>query len=308
MAVAAAWMPMFRTLSLLLLLVAPSVGCVKKIAVNAMADALSSGSGGAFTQDDDLEFVGQALPFTLKTMETLHASAPKHDGLDLALASGFTQYAVVYLLWPAEQVKAKDLDAYEHGVDRGRNMLRRARDYGLAGLDLRHPGFGSTIVNATDTTLAATTAADVPFLYWTSASWLARISVSKEDPDAIGELPVAVAMAKRAQALDEGWSAGAIPELLIQVEPSLPLPGGPERARAQYEKALALSGGKRASVYVALAESVSIPGQNRAEFLDLLGKALAIDANADKDNQLANLYAQEQARFLLSRVDDLFVE
>ena len=41
-------------------------GCsIKQIALNAVADELSGGTGGSFTQDEDLQFVGDALPFAL---------------------------------------------------------------------------------------------------------------------------------------------------------------------------------------------------------------------------------------------------
>jgi predicted anti-sigma-YlaC factor YlaD len=301
---------MIRALPLLALvaLLPLSTGCINRLAMNAMADALSSSSGGAFTQDDDLQLVGDALPFTLKTMETIHTSVPEHEGLVLSLASGFTQYAMVYAVWPAEQQKYTDLDAYERGLERGRRLLARARRYGFEGLELAHGGFKEAFQADADAALAPLTAKDVPLLYWAGAATLARISISKTDPEAIGELPGAAAMIHRALALDPTWGEGSIHELLVQLEPSLPLPGGNDRARTHYAEALRLSGGKRASVYVGLATSISLPAQDKAEFTSLLDQALAIDAAADPANQLANLYAQEQARFLLSRVDDLFLE
>lgn len=292
----------------LLLLTLALTGCVKKLAINAMADALSGTTGGAFTQDDDLELVGDALPFALKLMESVHEQAPRHEPLTLTLASGFTQYAVVYLLWPADQVKATDFDAYEHLQSRGRNLLRRARGYGLQGLELAHPGITTTLIEAPEAALSIAEIDDVPLLYWTGAAWLAGISVSKEDPAAIGELPVAAALIQRALALDESWDKGAIHEILIQLEPSLPMPGGKQRARDHFARAIELNGGTRASTYLALATSVCVPDQNRAEFEELLGKALAIDPLAIPAEQLATTYAQEQAHFLLDRADDLFVD
>jgi len=57
-------------ISLMLLLIA--TGCsLNKMAMNAVADALSGGNGSAYTSDDDPKFVGEALPFGLKTMEVL---------------------------------------------------------------------------------------------------------------------------------------------------------------------------------------------------------------------------------------------
>jgi predicted anti-sigma-YlaC factor YlaD len=59
---------------------------------------------------------------------------------------------------------------------------------------------------------------------------------------------------------------------------------------------------------VGCAESISVKNQNKAEFTEMLEKALAIDAIQPSDQRLSNLLAQKRARWLLGRVDELFVE
>jgi predicted anti-sigma-YlaC factor YlaD len=49
-----------------------------------------------------------------------------------------------------------------------------------------------------------------------------------------------------------------------------------------------------------------VRSQNRAEFESLLKAALAVDPDAEPRYRLANLIAQERARHLLARVDELF--
>jgi hypothetical protein len=61
-----------------------------------VASTLAS-SGDVFTRDDDVELVGQAIPFGLKLYESLLDSAPKNKDLLLAACSNFTQYGVAYL-------------------------------------------------------------------------------------------------------------------------------------------------------------------------------------------------------------------
>src|SRR5437899_12743766 len=76
-----------------LVLAAVLPGCsLRSIAVNSLGNALARG-GSNFASDDDPDLVGQAIPFGLKTMEGLLLEAPRHKGLLLAAASGFTQYA-----------------------------------------------------------------------------------------------------------------------------------------------------------------------------------------------------------------------
>ena len=85
-------------------------------------------------------------------------------------------------------------------------------------------------------------------------------------------------------------------------------PGDPlERARKHFDRAMALSGGFQAGPLVALAESVSIAKQDRHEFQSLLERALAVDVNARPEYRLSNLVMQRRARWLLSRIDDLFL-
>ena len=67
-------------------------------------------------------------------------------------------------------------------------------------------------------------------------------------------------------------------------------------------------GGQQAGPLVSLAENVSVPAQNRKEFEELLKRALEIDADAKPEYRLANLVAQRRARWLLGRVDRLFVD
>src|SRR5215472_17369400 len=84
-------------------------GCsVKKFAINKLGDSLAN-SGTTFASDDDPEFVGQAVPFSLKLIEGLLAESPKHRGLLFAAASGFTQYSYAYVQQSSEQVEIEDV-------------------------------------------------------------------------------------------------------------------------------------------------------------------------------------------------------
>jgi predicted anti-sigma-YlaC factor YlaD len=59
---------------------------------------------------------------------------------------------------------------------------------------------------------------------------------------------------------------------------------------------------------VTFAAGVSVPEENRAEFQELLTKALAVDPNEDTSRRLLNLVSQRRARSLLDQIDDLFFD
>jgi hypothetical protein len=135
------------------------------------------------------------------------------------------------------------------------------------------------------------------------------MSLKINDSEVSADQSIVDAMARRALALDEAYDLGAIHDFFISWEAGRSSIGGSvEKAREHYERAVALAGGKRAWPYVDYAESISVKGQNKGEFTGMLEKALAVDAVAPSDQRLSNLLAQRRARWLLGRVDELFVE
>ena len=287
-----------------------STGCsVRRYAINKLGDALAD-TGTTFASDDDPELIRGALPFSLKLIESLLAESPRHQGLLLAAASGFTQYSYAFVQQEADEMEPRDLGEAERLRKRARRLYLRARNYGIRGLEVRHRDFASSLRQNPKQTVEQASRVDVPLLYWTAASWGAAISISKDDPELIADLPAVEALIDRALQLEESYDSGAIHGFLITYEPSRPgAKGDPyERSRGHFERALALSSGQLASPLVALAEAVSISKQDRKEFESLLGRALAIQVDAKPEWRLVNLVMQRRARWLLSRTDELFLE
>jgi predicted anti-sigma-YlaC factor YlaD len=285
-------------------------GCsVRQEALNRIGDALAEG-GSAFAADDDPELIRSAAPFSLKLIESLLAETPRHKGLLLAASRGFTQYAYAFLQQEAEETEAQDVARAAALESRARRLYRRARDYGVRGLAAERPGFERRLREEPRRAAAEIPPADVPLLYWTAASWGALIGVSKGDPDVLGELPIVEALMDRALALDEAFERGAIHTFLIGYEGVRQgVSGDPvERSRRHFARAMQLSAGKEAAPLLALAEAVSVPQQQKAEFEALLRQALQIDSAQPSDLRLANLVAQRRARWLLSRTDHLFTD
>lgn len=265
-------------------------GCsVREYAASSIGNALVSG-GDVYASDEDIELIGAATPFGLKTIESLLESAPKHRGLLLAAARGFTQYAYVFVQLPAEEAEERDV-AYAYAQqERARRLYLRARDYGLRGLKV-----------APD---------DVALLYWTGVSWMAAISLSKDSPAIVAGLPQADALIARAVALDADFDHGTLRTFLIGYEVNRPnaVPDAIQRSRAHFTRAVELSGGRQAAPYISLAESVAVARRDRGEFESLLRQALAVDPGARPEWRLANLVMQRRARRLLARADELFPE
>ncbi len=151
---------------------------VRKWAAGKVGDALAGG-GSTYASDDDPELVGEALPFALKTIEGLLEATPQHEGLLFSAASGFTQYAHVYLALQADYVEEADLARATHLRGRAMGLYRRAFEYGMRGLEVDHPGFRRALGDDERSALAGMKKDDVPLLYWTSAAWSLQISLDK---------------------------------------------------------------------------------------------------------------------------------
>jgi predicted anti-sigma-YlaC factor YlaD len=284
-------------------------GCsIKRLAINSLGNALAEGSSG-FAKDDDPELVWEAVPFGLKTVETLLDESPRHRGLLLAAASGFTQYAFGSLQQDADFVEATDLSRATHLRGRARKLHLRALGYGFRGLDLDIPGFKDALRKDTKATLARTGKRHGPLLYWTAAAWASAIGLAVNDSELSADQDLAEAMMRRALALDEAWEYGSIHDFFISWEGAHASVGGSyERARQHYDKAVALSKGLRAWPMVSYAESVAVPKQDKKAFKQELEKALAVPPGGIKEQTLTNLLAQKRARWLLGRADELFIE
>jgi predicted anti-sigma-YlaC factor YlaD len=299
-----------RWLALLLAIAVAGSGCsIKKIAVNKLGDSLASG-GTTFASDNDPDLVGEALPFSLKLMESLLAESPKHRGLLLAASSGFTQYAFVYVQVPAEEVAGDDLAKADALRLRARHLYVRARNYGLRDLEITHPNFEHELRQDPKAAVKEIGLKDVPIIYWTAVSWGAAISVSKDDPEMIADLPIVEALIDRALELDPDYDSGAIHNFLISYEAVRRTASGDfvPRSRKHFERAVELTRGQSASPYVALATTVSVSTQDHEEFEALLKKALAVDPDARPEWRLTNIVMQRRARWLLSQEDELFVK
>jgi predicted anti-sigma-YlaC factor YlaD len=289
-----------------LLLFAALACSPKRYALNKVAGALSdNGEGGSFSRDDDPELVRDAVPFALKTMESLADQLPDDVELRLGMARGFTQYAYAFVQQPAELGAAPDQAAA--GMARARKLYLRARSYGLDGLKLARGVTEEGLRKSPVQEAAKLQKEDVGLAYWTLAPWAAAIAADKQDLELVGDVPVIAALLDRALALDESFEQGSLHEFAITFDSARP-EGAPVPAKVHFDRAMKLAQGEKISPLVTWAQAVSGPKQDKAEYESLLKQATAFDVDQPKarKNRLANVLAQRRARYLLAHEDDVF--
>lgn len=304
--------PWTRVLALLLVPAALAGCSIKRMAASSIGSSLVSG-GGSFTSDNDPQLVKEALPFSLKLIESLLDIVPDDRNLLTAACKYFTMYGYAFVDQASDDLETSDYAAFREQKIRAKNLYLRARDYGLRGLEKSRKGFtpaakkgGEELKKA----LARTKKEDVELLYWTGMAWTAAVNRGKDDPALMVDLGSSEALIFRAYDLDPDFDFGAIHSFLITYMGGKPeaMGGSKAKAKEHFEKAVQLTGGLSAGPYVSWAETLSIGAQDKKDFRAVLKKALAIDVDKKPEWRLQNLIYQNRAKWLLSQEKELFVD
>jgi predicted anti-sigma-YlaC factor YlaD len=248
-----------------------------------------------------------AVPFSLKLIESLLAENPRHEALLLAASRGFTQYAYAFVQEDADELEDTDKVTSTAMRVRAAKLYLRARNYGLRGLEVKHPAFAERLKANPKEAVKELKKSEAPMMYWTAISWGAALSAS-HDLMMFPEIPRFEALIDRVIELDEAFDEGTVHTFMITYEMSR-LNAKPNRialAKEHFDRAMALGGGHQAGPLVAYAENVLVAQKDKTEFQSMLHQALRLDINKSPENRELNLAEQRRARWLLSRTDKLF--
>ena len=284
-------------------LTAALLGCSPQaLLVRTAADQLA---GQGRVSEDDLGLAREASAFYLKLSESVLAQAPGHLALAESVAAGFTQYAYAFVAFEADRIEGTDARAALRLRQRAARLYLRAHVHAMKALSSHNPGLRPALVGPLPRQgqdPAVLPAEQVGVAYWAAASWAAYISLSKDRPEAVADLPQAVRLASLAWQRNPAHGDGALSSLMGTLEAARP--GGSMRQAAVYfDRALADGKGRYAGAYLAKAEALSLPAGDRAGFEALLRQALLV-AEAHRD--LGNEVARERATWLLQTIDDRF--
>lgn len=299
-----------KIISIVIFLMFFSLNCVKKIALNKVADALTAEGGTVFTGDNDPLLIKDALPFSLKTYESLLSSMPENQKLLLATGRTFCMYSFAFIQSPADTLQDEFIDTQTEQLLRSKKMYLRAWSYLTEALDLRYPGFKKSFKTENyNNFILKTTEDDLDLLYWAGMSWMGAFTTDIFDMSIKVHTHKAVAMLERVLELDEQYNNGSIHDFFISYRGSMPAGSGGDKKKAleHFNRAIELSKGRRAGPYVSLATSIAVSEQDLERFKSLLEKALAIDPDADPENTLVNILSQIKARWLLRNIENYFL-
>ena len=270
--------------------------CIPKRVVVRTTAVILPDALAAMNEEGDLELAEAAAATNLKLVEGLLHADPKNRQLAALTAQGFGGYALAFV---EDDAPARAAALYLRGKEYGLRALMQDRHVAAA-------------VKGTDDAFAASLShlgqGDKDLILWTAMCWGKWIDLSRTDPAAVADLPRAEALFERLLALDEGYYYAA-PHVFLGVfygGRSKMLGGRPEEARAHFERAIELTGGRFLSARLYYAEYFARQTQDRALFETQLHAILDAPDDLLPEQRLANAVAKRKAARLLARVDEWF--
>ena len=251
--------------------------------------------------DEDLELLMHASAYHLKLSESLLQEIPNHAKLAESVARGYTQYAFVFLMDEADRIESDSLQKANQLRTRAAKILMRAQSNGLKTLNLLYPQLGTYLNNPAQRPAFKIKPEDTGLVYWTMTAWAGGISLSKDSPDVVADLPQVLRLAELAWQASPQYDQGALASMMGTLE--LAKPGGQNGIAEKYfDMAIAWRESQIAPL-ISKAENWAVATQNRSAFEQLLKQAIDLGHNK---SDLINTVMTRRARWLLDNADNLF--
>ena len=267
-------------------------GCAS--VVDKASQRLASNLTAGILAQDDVATAREGIPSWLLLVDGLIEGNPQNVGLLVAGARLYGAYSGGFIEDPA----------------RGQRLSAHAFDYAKRATCIDLPALCKTLdqpFDAFQAEVGKIGGKDVGTLYVLATTWAGRIQANSSDWKSIADIPRVQALLDRVVVLDPDYMKGE-PYMYLGVMATLrpaSLGGEPEKGKTDFEKALALSGGKNQMVRVLYAKQYARLVFDKDLHDRLLNEAIAADPHAP-GLTLINVIAQAQAKQLLESGKDFF--
>jgi hypothetical protein len=223
-------------------------GCIKQMLLDGQIEATRKAADAVDTVGD--YEVAQSAAFAgIAQFEGMHYLAKDNDDALFMLTKswgGATFGFIEDLMEQAEDSEGTDSPYFLYEQARARAGYERAFHYGVELLEHKQKGFEAAKKN--EQTMSAWLAHfdskdDAVNLFWTGYAWMSRTNVIKEDPAAVSELYIGVAMVERAVKLDDTVEHGNGHTTLGAYHARSAM-AELDEGKAHFERAIAISQGK----------------------------------------------------------------
>lgn len=266
----------------------------KKLTVGATATLLEE-VARASSKQSDLRILREGMPAYLMLIDGMIQAWPDNDRLLMAGAQSYSSFASLFV--------------EEHDKEYANSLYTRGKHYALRSLEMR--GLKDPLQRPFDEFgegLKRLGKKDVPYLFWAATCWVNWIRLNLDSMEAMSELPRVEWMMRRVLELDEGFYYGG-PHLFMGIwlasRPKI-AGGDLKKAQGHFLKALDLGQGKFLMAYVYYANYYARNMMDKDLFISTLQKVLETPADTSPDLVLLNTVAKNQAKELLSHVEEYF--
>ena len=245
------------------------------------------------------------LPLSFESQKRKIQNNPSNQLFYLNASKSRITYAYGILMEKGDRLMYSDYYKSRDYYSKSLDLFVISRNYLFNALNLKYENF---IQKMRDKEQLSFEKEDIDYIYWLSGSLAGSIQASQGDPQYLIDLPNIKWLLENAIAIDPDWQKGALSAAMMSVYLN-DLSGdknAQKTALSFFDLAEKQSNGLNASIYVTLAENYAVSKQDKKLFIELLDKAINIDVNKDKSLKQANKLSQSRAKWLKSRVDDLF--
>lgn len=288
-------------------------GCdLAAFTVNTTAPVMAK-AADHFSRESDVQLAREAAAGQLKTADGFLVSSPKNRTLIEVVTRGYLEYTFGFV---EDELDAMPDDEAHHArreetMQRATVLYDRALGYALSELAQHDAGIEDAAkkdIAGYEARLGKLQKSDVPALLYGGMAWASAINLNRADIARVGDLPKAVAMVKRAYALDPTFYNGAAPMTLglIAASQGKAMGGDPVAAQKYFSEAIAATQGKFLLAKVMEARFLAVQAQDRAMYERILNEVLAAPADIMPSQRLANELAKRRAKRYLAQAEDLF--
>jgi len=246
-----------------------------------------------------------AIPLSFESQKRKIQKYPNNQLFYLNASKSRIIYAYGILMEKADRLMYTDYYKSREYYAKSLDLFVLSRNYLIEALELKYKNFSKSMREKSHIVFEKN---DIDYLYWLSGSMAGSIQASQADPQYLADLSSIRWLIENAIKIDPDWESGTLSSAMMSVYLN-DLSGDKNSekiALSYFELAEKQSNGQNASIYVTLAESYAVSKQDKKLYLELLDKALEIDINKDKSLKQSNKLSQSRAKWLKSRVDDLF--
>lgn len=287
---------------------------IGKITVGTTAKVLLRGQA-SLQQEADYEMARQAIPGALKTVESFWIVDPDNWRLTRILTEGYCQYGTAFVEDDWEVAKfAKNLEQIEYHNTRANHIFTRCMNFALRRLGSR---WQKEIFEAPDVVakLLKETGENHRFdMMFAGLALGSLVNHNLSRIEMLSYLPTVEAIMMRVLELDakhppKNLQHAALPYIaLAMLHSGRPkaLGGEPEKAKAEFQKALDITSDKFLLARTLMAYRVGLALNDKQFFHAQLKIVLETAPSVWPEQRLANEVAHRKARRYLQKEKDLF--